>query len=73
LQPGEVSDFIPTEDGGIVAVLEKRDPPDETKYGPKKAELAKQLNDSKRKIALFEWLRQKKREAGVLKADTAKS
>jgi hypothetical protein len=72
LQPGEVSDFVPWDDGGIIAVLEKREAPDEAKYGPKKAELAKQLDDSKRKIALFEWLRQKKREAGVLKADTAK-
>jgi peptidyl-prolyl cis-trans isomerase D len=71
LQPGEVSEFFPWEDGGIIAVLEKREPPDETKFGGKKAELAKDLNDSKRKIALFEWLREKQREAGILKSGPA--
>jgi parvulin-like peptidyl-prolyl cis-trans isomerase-like protein/SurA-like protein len=68
LQPGDVSEFFPWEDGGIIAVLEKREPPDEAKYGPKKKELGDRITTNKREIAFFEWLREKQREAGILKA-----
>jgi parvulin-like peptidyl-prolyl isomerase len=72
LQPGEVSDFFPWEDGGIIAVLEKRDPPDEAKYGPKKKELAERIQTNKREIAFYEWLREKQREAGILRSQPDK-
>jgi len=68
LQPGDVSEFFPWEDGGIIAVLEKREPPDEAKYGPKKKELGDRISTNKREIAFFEWLREKQREAGILKS-----
>jgi len=72
LQPGDVSELFPSEDGGIIVVLEKREPPDETKYGSKKAELTKRMTDNKRDIAFYEWLRQHQQEAGLLKRETAK-
>ena len=67
LQPGELSDLFPWEDGGIVAIVEKRDPPDDAKYGMKKMELAQRINTNKREIVFYEWLREKQREAGLLK------
>ena len=71
LQPGEVSEFMPWQDGGIIVVLEKRDPPDEGKYGPKKKELAERITTNKREIVFYEWLREKQREAGILRANPA--
>ena len=67
LQPNDVSDFFPWEDGGIIVVVEKRDPPDEAKYGPKRKELAERIKNNKREIVFYEWLRDKQREAGILK------
>lgn len=72
LQPGEASELYPWEDGGIIAVLEKREPPDEAKVGSKKKELADRINVNKRDIQLAEWMRQKQREAGLMKAEPAK-
>ena len=72
LQTGDVSELFPSEDGGIIAVLEKREPPDEAKYGPKKADLIKRITDNKRDIAFYEWLREHQQEAGLLKRQTAK-
>ena len=73
LQPGDVSELYPWEDGGIIAVLEKRDPPDEAKYGSKKGDLTKRITDNKRDIAFYEWLRQQQQDAGLLKPQKAKT
>ena len=37
LQPGEVSDFVPWIDGGLIVLMEKREPPDPAKYQQTKA------------------------------------
>ena len=66
------SDFVPWTDGGFIVWLEKREPPDETKYGPKKADLAKRITDNKRDIAFYEWLRQHQQDAGLLKHEPGK-
>jgi hypothetical protein len=73
LQPGDVSDFYPWEDGGIIAVLEKREPPDDAKYGGKKKELADRIKTVKRSIVFDEWLQEKQHEAGILKSEPTKS
>ena len=65
LQPGEVSEFMPAEDGGIVAILEKRELPDETKFAQKRAEFDRRILSNKREIVFYEWLRDCQREAGV--------
>lgn len=66
IQPGEVSEFFPWEDGGIIAVLEKREPPDETKYREKKAAFEERILRNKREIVFYEWLRERQREAGLV-------
>ena len=65
LNPGEVSDFLPTPAGGVVAVLEKRDAPDPANYEKTKATFVAQIARGKREIAFYEWLRERRREAGV--------
>ena len=66
IQPGEVSDFFPWEDGGVIAVLEKREPPDETKYREKKAAFDERILRNKREIVFYEWLRERQHEAGLV-------
>jgi peptidyl-prolyl cis-trans isomerase D len=65
LEPGEVSEFLPSEKGGLIAVLEKRDPIDPAGYAEKKAVFELPYLQRKRMIAFFEWLRERRRLAGV--------
>ena len=66
-QPGDVSELYPWEDGGIITVLEKREPPDENKYRDKKADLGERIKSNKREVVFYEWLRERQFEAGILK------
>ncbi len=63
LQPGEVSDFFPWENGGIIVVLEKREPPDEAKDRDKEKQFAERIEHNKSEIVFYGWLQQKQREA----------
>jgi len=65
MSAGEVSDFIPTEAGGVVAVLEKREPADPAKYEITKAMFTNSALRNQREIAFYEWLRERRRAAGV--------
>jgi hypothetical protein len=66
LQPGEVSEFVPWEDGGVVAILEKRELPDETKLPQKRAAFDQRILTNKREIVFYEWLRDRQLEAGIM-------
>ncbi len=68
MHAGEATDFIPTEAGGVVAVLEKRDPPDPAKETVMKAMFASRVLQNKKEIAFFEWMRARRRDAGVQSA-----
>lgn len=61
LNPGEVSEFFPSEEGGLIAVLEKREPGDPAKYPEKKAA----FDNRYREIVFYEWLRDRQRDAGL--------
>ncbi|MEP6808773.1 MAG: peptidylprolyl isomerase [Chthoniobacterales bacterium] len=65
LKAGEVSNFLPTATGGVVAVLEKRDPPDPANYEKTKADFVSRSVQGKREIAFYEWLQEQRREAGI--------
>ncbi len=65
LKAGEVSNFIPTPTGGAVVVLEKRDQPDPANYEKTRAEFTTRMAGGKKEIAFYEWLRERRREAGV--------
>jgi hypothetical protein len=70
LQPGEVSDFVPWIDGGLIVLMEKREPPDLAKYQQTKATFEERYMKTARKYVFMEWLRDRQREAGL--APTAK-
>jgi hypothetical protein len=61
INPGDVSDFFPWEEGGVIVVLEKRESPDPAKYPEKKAA----FDNRYREIVFYEWLRDRQRDAGL--------
>lgn len=65
LQPGEVSEFIPLEDGGVLVALEKREPPEAAKYRENKAAFEERYLNGKQQIVFYEWLRDRQRDAGL--------
>jgi hypothetical protein len=70
LNTGEISNFTPTQNGGLIAIVEKREPADPAGYEASKAMFSQRYVRSKRDIAFYEWLREKREEAG-LKTATA--
>jgi peptidyl-prolyl cis-trans isomerase D len=65
LQPGEVSDFVPWTDGGLIVLLEKREPPDPAKYQQTKATFEERYFKTAREYVFMEWLRDRQRDAGL--------
>jgi hypothetical protein len=65
LQPGEVSDFVPWIDGGLIVLMEKREPPDPAKYQQSKATFEERYFKTAREYVFMEWLRDRQREAGL--------
>ncbi|CAN5760172.1 hypothetical protein BH20VER1_BH20VER1_04290 [soil metagenome] len=65
MDPGEVSEFVPTATGGLMAVLERRDEPDAAAYEQGKAQFVSRLMRGRRDLAFYEWLAERRREAGV--------
>jgi peptidyl-prolyl cis-trans isomerase D len=68
LQPGEVSDFVPWVDGGLIVVMEKREPPDPAKYQQTKASFEERYLKNAREYVFMEWLRDRQRDAGLQSA-----
>jgi hypothetical protein len=64
LNPGEISNLFPADNGGLIAILERREPPADANDREKKEAFAKRVLNNKRQIVFFEWLRDR-REAGV--------
>lgn len=71
LKAGDVSDFIPTQEGGLVAIVENRMPVDPAQAGQKRAKLDEQYLKGKRGIVFYEWMRDRRRNAGI--AETKRS
>lgn len=73
LRPNEVSEPLPTNDGALIAILEKRTPPDEAQTTVKRAEINERILRGKRTVIFYEWLRERQRAAGVATAPAAAS
>ncbi len=65
MSPGEVSELIPSESGGLIAILEKREQPEIAGYEAGKAMMNARFINGKREIAFHEWLSERRREAGI--------
>jgi hypothetical protein len=55
-------------DGGFIAIVEKREPPDEARIRENKPAFEERYLTNKRKLVFFEWLRDRQNEAGVVTA-----
>lgn len=65
LNAGDVSEFMPTNEGGLIAIVEKREPPDEAKNREGRATFDERYLTNKRRIVFFEWLHDRQRNAGI--------
>ncbi|MGI8480760.1 MAG: peptidylprolyl isomerase [Chthoniobacterales bacterium] len=65
LASGEISNFIPTPEGGVVAVFEKRDPIDPAGYEQGKVAFDQRYLRGKRSVIFYEWLRDRRQVAGI--------
>jgi hypothetical protein len=65
LNAGEISDFLPADNTGLIAVLEKREPSADANDREKKAAFEKRLLGSKERIVFYEWLRERQQAANV--------
>ena len=66
LHPGEVSEFGPWIDGGVIVILDKRESPDPAKYQETKAKLEERYLKSAREYVFEEWLRDRQRNADLV-------
>jgi peptidyl-prolyl cis-trans isomerase D len=65
LSPGEVSDLVPTKNGGLIAVLVKREPIDETQFTLTRPMLEGRLLQGMQRVVFLEWLNRRRAEAGL--------
>ncbi|MBA3385352.1 MAG: peptidylprolyl isomerase [Chthoniobacterales bacterium] len=65
MNPSEVSEFLPTDSGGLVVVLEAREQPAADAYAAGKEAFNSRFERGKKEMAFYEWLRERRREAGV--------
>jgi hypothetical protein len=65
LSPGEISDFLPLDDRGLIAILEKREPSAAANDREKRAAFATRVLNNRRQIVFYEWLRDRQRDAGL--------
>jgi hypothetical protein len=65
LNPGDVSDFVPSSTDGFIAILEKREPLTEANPGEKKVAFEKRALENKERIVFVEWLRDRQQAAGL--------
>jgi hypothetical protein len=68
LNPGDATDFVSTPTGGLVAVLESRDPGDPAGFAQAKTAFEKNYLQSKRMVVFDEWLHARRRAAGLQEA-----
>jgi len=71
LNPGEVSQFVPTSDGGLIAVLDKREPIDEKQFGDKRKEFDDRVRNVMERVSFYEWLRARRNAANLQMATTS--
>jgi hypothetical protein len=65
LNPGDVTDFVPSGTDGLIAILEKREPLTDASSGEKKATFEKRIRENKERIVVVEWLRDRQQAAGL--------
>jgi hypothetical protein len=65
MQPGEVSEFAPGVDGGVIVIMDKRESPDPAKYQETKVKFEERYLKTAREYTFSEWLRDRQRAADL--------
>ncbi len=65
MNPGQISDFFPSGDNGLIIALQKREPTAKANDPEKKAAFERRLLNNKIRIVFYEWLRDRQRAANV--------
>ena len=65
LNLGEMSDFLPLDDSGLIAILEKREPSADANDREKRAAFESRVLNNRRQIVFYEWLRDRQLDAGL--------
>jgi hypothetical protein len=65
LNPGDVTDYLPSGTDGLIAILEKREPLGDASAADKKATFEKRMLENKQRIVLVEWLHDRQQDAGL--------
>lgn len=71
IKPGQVSDFIPTESGGMIGSVDSRQPADRKTYGDMEAQIEAKMLSNARSVAFQEWIRNRSVSAGTALPQTA--
>ena len=71
LKPGEVSDYVGLRDGGLIVVLEKRETLDAAQFEKARPALEERELTSRGQVVFYEWLRERRRAAGVAETKPA--
>jgi hypothetical protein len=65
MNPGDVSDLVPEPEGGLLVVLEKREPLDTAKFNAAKPLLESRALQNKTQVVFIEWLLERRRQADI--------
>ncbi|PYJ70260.1 MAG: hypothetical protein DME75_09565 [Verrucomicrobia bacterium] len=65
MNPGQISDFFPSGDNGLIIALQKREPSAKANDPEIKAAFERRLLNNKIRIVFYEWLRDRQRAANV--------
>jgi len=63
LNPGDVTDFVPSGTDGLIAILEKKEPLADATAAEKKAAFEKRILENKERVVVVEWLRDRQQAA----------
>lgn len=66
LEPGNVSEYVNTADGGLIVMLEKRETLGPEAFEKSRIFLEERALTNKGQIVFYEWLRERRRAAGVV-------
>lgn len=65
LKDGQLSEFVPTSDGGFLVCVTKRLPVEESQFASDKAKMLPRYQEARRRVAFQEWLRLRRAEARI--------
>jgi hypothetical protein len=66
LPEGQMSDFVPTAEGGLLVHVDKRHPAEEEQFTKEQQTLAESLGGAKREAAFQDWLNERRAAANVV-------